>query len=195
MRRNKVVLFVLMMLAAHSALAMNKDEFGEVVDHIESHYHVHRNFRFMMGFAGMVVNVSHIGGVKTMKMAIFEDQQLRGSGSDNEFDEVMRKTLKSGWRPVVHTYSRRTGEHTYIYARSDGHDLKVLLANVEPNEAVVMQLKVDPDKLEAFINEHSSPGRHHHRMKHKDDDADNDETAKAAPAPQRSDEGAGQCFR
>jgi hypothetical protein len=143
-----------------------------------------------MGFAGLTVKVSQVGGVKTMKMAIFEDQQLRGSGSDNEFDEVMRKALRSGWSPVVHTWSRRSGEHTYIYARSDGRDLKVLLATVEPNEAVVMQLKVDPEKLEAFINEHSSPGRHHDRMKHKDDEVDEDETAQAGPVSQATDDGA-----
>lgn len=182
MRKNRLVLFALLAFTAQAAVATARDEFGEVVEHIESHYHVHRNYRFLMGFAGLVVNVSHIGGVRTMKMAIFEDQHLQGSGSDNEFDEVMRKTLKSGWRPVVHTWSRRTGEHTYIYARGDGRELKILLANVEPSEAVVMQLKVDPEKFESFINEHTSPDRHHRRHKDRDGEMDADESARAVPA-------------
>ena len=173
MKRNRVVLFALLVLAAHVAMA--KDDFTEVVQHIESHYHVHRNFRFMMGFAGMMVKVSHAGGVKTLNAAIFEDQKFQGSGADNEFDEVMRKALKSGWSPVVRTHSRRSGEHTYIYARSDGRDLKILLATVEPSEAVVMEFKVDPKRLEAFINEHSSPGKTHERTKHKDKDKDDDD--------------------
>ena len=183
MKRNSLILLVILALGVQTAMALTKDEFSEVVSHIESHYHVHRNFSFLMGFTGLAVKVSHVGGVKAMKMAIFEDQKFLNSGSDTEFDALMRKALNSGWRPVVHTYSRRSGEHTYIYAKSDGRDLKILLATLEPSEAVVMQLKVDPEKLEAFINEHSSPGRHHERMKHKDKDADEDESAQAVPQP------------
>ncbi|HWZ44893.1 MAG TPA: hypothetical protein VNW97_15565 [Candidatus Saccharimonadales bacterium] len=179
MKRNRIVLFALLVLIAQTAMA--KDEFTEVVHHIESHYHVHRNFRFMMGFAGMMVKVSHAGGVKTLNAAIFEDQQFQGSGADNEFDEVMRKALKSGWSPVVRTHSRLSGERTYIYARSDGRDLKILLATVEPGEAVVMEFKVNPQKLEDFIHEHSSPGKDHERNKHRDDDED--ESAQVLPAP------------
>jgi hypothetical protein len=186
MKRNSLILLMLLVLGIQTAMA--KDEFGEVVSHIESHYHVHRNSSFLMGFAGLVVRVSHVGGVKAMKTAIFEDRQFTNSGSDTEFDEVMRKALNSGWRPVVRTYSRHSGEHTYIYAKSDGRDLKILLATLEPSEAVVMQLKVDPGKLEAFINEHSSPGRHHRRMKHQDQDDDGDESARAMPAPPMNDE-------
>jgi hypothetical protein len=183
MKMNKVLLVAVLFLAASVALTVAmpapRDEFAEVVGHIESHYNVHRNYRFIMGFAGLVVKVSHVGGVKAMKTAIFEDQRLSGSGSDQEFDELMRKALKSGWRPVVQSHSRRNGEHTYIYARGDGRDLKVFLATVEPSEAVVMELKVDPDKLAAFINEHTGPGKGHHRKRYADDDED--ETAQLLP--------------
>ena len=173
--RNKVLLVAVLVLAVGTAMA--RDEFGEVVGHIESHYHVHRNYSFIMGFAGLVVRASRVGGVKSMKTAIFEDQSF--AGSDQEFGQLMRKALKSGWRPVVQSHSRRTGEHTYIYARSNGRDLKVLLATVEPGEAVVMELKVNPGKLQDFINEHSASGKRHDRRGH--DDEDNDDTATLTP--------------
>jgi len=132
--------------------------------HIESHYHVRHNHGFLMAVAGLVVNVSHVG-VKGVRTAIFDDQQLIGS-SDREFDEVMRKTLKGGWQPVVRHYSRRSGECTYIYARTEGKELKVLVANLEPNEAVVFEARINPKKLEEFINEHSSPSKQQFRMRH-----------------------------
>lgn len=174
-KRNKFLLIAVLVMAAGTATA--RDEFGEVVGHIESHYHVHRNYGFIMGFAGMMVKISHVGGVKTLKTAIFEDQSFTGLGSGQEFDQLMRKALKSGWRPVVQSHSRRTGEHTYIYARGDGRDLRVLLATVEPSEAVVMELKVNPARLEDFIDKHSGSGNRHRRSRHTDED----ESAKLSP--------------
>ena len=40
--------------------------------------------------------------------------------------------------------------------------MKLLLVSVEPDEAVVMQLEVDTDKLNAFIKEHTSESHRHH---------------------------------
>ncbi len=58
------------------------DDFGDIVHHIEAEYHVHRNHRFFMAFAGMVVRCSHLGGAKDFKAAIFENQHLSGSGAE-----------------------------------------------------------------------------------------------------------------
>jgi hypothetical protein len=136
------------------------DDFGRIVHHIEASYHVHRNYRFLFGFAGMVVRCWHVGGVKSLKMAYFENQHLEGTDTDNELDEIIAHAGESGWRPVVRSVSRRSGEHVYIYAQDAdaGKNLKVLVVNVEPNEAEVIQVKVDPKKLEQFIDENM-----HHR--------------------------------
>ena len=184
MKKSNVLLVALLVLVANTAFA--RDEFDEIVSHIESQYHVRHNHGFLMAVAGLVVNVSHVG-VKGMRTAIFDDQQLIGSGSDREFDEVMRKTLKGGWHPVVRHYSRRSGECTYIYARTEGKELKVLVANLEPNEAVVFEARINPKKLEEFMNEHSSPSKQRH-MRHERDD-DGDESARMAGAPERVAEG------
>src|SRR5258708_1087673 len=179
MKKTNVLLVALLVLAANTAFA--RDEFDEIVSHIESHYHVRHNHGFLMAVAGLVVNVSHVG-VKGVRTAIFDDQQLIGS-SDREFDEVMRKTLKGGWQPVVRHYSRRSGECTYIYARTEGKELKVLVANLEPNEAVVFEARINPKKLEEFINEHSSPSKQQFRMRHDKNDDNSDESAQLSGAP------------
>jgi len=136
------------------APGVKADDFGRIVHHIEAEYHVHRNYRFLMSFAGVVVKCTHIAGVTTLKTAIFEDQQLPGSEMDTRLDELVQRAGAPGWQPLVKSFSRRNGEHTYIYAQANGNDMKLLLVTVEPNEAVVMQLKINPVKLSEFINKH-----------------------------------------
>ena len=140
-----------------AGLAQNTkaDDFSTIVHHIEAEYHVHRDHRFLMSFAGVVVKCSHVGGLKGFKAALFEEQHLNASELDASLDDLVERASASGWQPLVKNVSRRSGEHTYIYAQTKGEDLKLLLVSVEPEEAVVMQLKLDPVKLSDFINEHT----------------------------------------
>ncbi|MGZ4890329.1 MAG: hypothetical protein ACXWBH_14200, partial [Candidatus Angelobacter sp.] len=70
--------------------------------------------------------------------------------------------MDSGWQPLVQSWDRHTGERTYIYAQDLGKDMKLLVVNLESNEAVVLQVRVDPQKLNDFIEETSSG---HHRTR------------------------------
>ncbi|HLJ30325.1 MAG TPA: hypothetical protein VKY85_26710 [Candidatus Angelobacter sp.] len=166
MRKNRTTAGVTLFLAlcTFSMLAQERswaeDDFNNIVHHIESQYHVHRNYRFLMAFAGVVVKCSSFTGVKGFRAAIFENQHLFSSEPDARVDEVIQAAGKSGWQPLIRSYSRRTGEHNYIYAQSRGKDVKLLIVNVEPNEAVVAQVKINPDKLNQFINEHSGESSH-----------------------------------
>lgn len=154
---------LLLILGGFFSLAesMYADDFGRIVRQIEAEYHVHRNYRFLMAFAGVVVKCTHMGGVKVFKAAIFEDQQLSGTELDDRLDELVERADSSGWRPLVRSFSRRSGEQTYVYAQASGNDMKLLLVSVEPHEAVVMQIKLDPVKLSDFINEHTGDSEPH----------------------------------
>ena len=141
--------------------ALAKDDFGKIVHHIEANYHTHRHYRFVMGLAGFTFKVSHFAGVKSFKGAIFENSEFSASGSDVRFDQVIRAAMDSGWQPMVQSYDRHSGERTYIYAQDLGKDMRLLVVNLEPTEAVVIQVKVDPNKLSDFVNEASAGhGRH-----------------------------------
>jgi hypothetical protein len=156
-----VVFFTSCVALSFSPDIVYADDFGRIVHHIEASYNVHRNYRFLMGCAGVVVKFWHVGGVKSMKMAIFEDQHLDGTDTDKKLDEIVARASKSGWQPMVRSISRRSGEHVYIYAQQAGQDLKLLVVNVEPNEAEVIQVKIDPKRLEEFIAENvNHSGRH-----------------------------------
>ncbi|HKV93659.1 MAG TPA: hypothetical protein VJW20_14020 [Candidatus Angelobacter sp.] len=162
--KNKGHLLFVIALAAATLLtrpqpAFAKDDFGKIVKHIEVTYHVHRQHRWVMGIAGFVVKVSHIGGVKSFKGAIFENQPFVNAASDTRFNEVMREAMDSGWQPIVQEWDRHSGERTYVYAQDLGKDLRVLVVSLESNDAVVIQVKVNPDKLQDFIRE-AGVGKH-----------------------------------
>jgi len=146
--------------------AAASDDFGRIVHHIEANYHVHRQHRWVMGLAGFTVKFWHIAGVKSLKGAIFENQPFVNAASDTRFDEVVRAAMDSGWQPLVRSWDRHTGERTYIYAQKvaskKGSDMKLLLVSLESNEAVVLQVKVDPKKLDEFIEE-TRAGHHRNR--------------------------------
>ena len=146
------------LLWAGTARASAADDFGQIVHEIEARYHVHRNFRFLMGLAGLTVRMTHIAGAKDVKMALFDDQHLDTSGS--ELDEVVMAVGARGWQPLVRSFDRRSGEHTYIYARNAGNDLRVLLVTVEPNEGVVLEVTVNQKRLPEFIDRHQHHGLH-----------------------------------
>jgi hypothetical protein len=166
MTRNRKTLsfacgLIIAVLFAPAQRALATDDFGKIVHHIETNYQVHRQHRWVMGLAGFTVKFWHFAGVKSLKGAIFENQQFVNAASDTRCDEIVRAAMDSGWQPMVQSWDRHTGERTYIYAQDLGKDMKLLIVNLESNEAVVLQLKVDPKKLNDFIKE-ASGGTHHH---------------------------------
>jgi hypothetical protein len=166
-KRNKLNVFAVIFLAGCVAFSLGSDtvfaydDFGRMVHHIESTYHAHRSYRFIMGFAGLAVKCWHVGGVKNFKAAIFENQNFINTDRDSKIDDIARHAIDEGWQPVVQSFSRRSGEHTYVLTRPDGRDLKFLILNLERTEANVIQVKVDPKKLDQFMEENVV--NHHHQ--------------------------------
>jgi hypothetical protein len=160
-RSGLIVCLAAALCLAAAPRASADDDFGRIVHHIEAQYHVHRQHRWAMGLAGFVVKFYHFAGVKGLKGAIFENQPFLNAGADTNFDQVVRAALDSGWRPVVQSWDRHSGERTYIYAQDLGKDMRVLVVSLEPNEAVVLQVKMDPRKFTDFVQE-ATAGHNHH---------------------------------
>jgi hypothetical protein len=192
MKRSKgqflIVAVMVLTGLALPAQAAARDDFGKIVHHIEVNYHVHRQHRWVMGLAGLTVKVWHVAGVKSFKGAIFENQPFVNAASDTRFDEVVRAAMDSGWQPLVQSWDRHTGERTYIYAQDLGKDMKVLVVNLESNEAVVLQVKVDPKKLNDFIEE-TNAGHHRNHATPREEAApqSEDRVEVAAESPQNWD--------
>ncbi len=151
--RASTAAFVGLILALTAAAASARDdEFSLLVRHIESHYHTRHAHGFILGFASLVVKFGRPHGVKNFKLAIFENQDFSAGGNDLGFDDVVRQGLRQGWQPMIQVYSRRSGNRTYIFARDLDKDVKLLIATVDRREAVVLQVKFDPEKLDRSIN-------------------------------------------
>src|SRR5215467_10609819 len=97
---------VLVALLARPQTAQAKDDFGQIVKHIEVTYHVHRQHRWVLGIAGFVVKFWHIAGVKNFKGAIFEDQPFVNAAMGTKFDQVVRAAMDSGWQPMLQEWDR-----------------------------------------------------------------------------------------
>ena len=173
--------------------AFARDDFGKIVHHIEVNYHVHRQHRWVMGLAGFTVKFWHVAGVKSLKGAIFENQPFVNAASDTRFDEVVRAAMDSGWQPLVQSWDRHSGERTYIYAQEvaskKGSDMKLLVVNLESNEAVVLQVKVDPKKLNDFIEETNAVHHRNRPMPHEETAPHSDEAVELAVANSQSWDG------
>ena len=163
-------------LLPQSARAGDK-EFNVLVHYVESHYQVHRQYRFLLGFASFAVNIARPYGVKGMKLAIFENEKISANPDDQDFPSVVKAGLAEGWQPMVRVWSRRDGERTVIFAKPDGKNLKLLVATVEQDEAVVIQVKINPDKLSKCIEQWSHKDRNDH-----DSDKNHDKPAPSEDA-------------
>jgi len=100
-------------------------------------------------------------GVKGMKLALWENQNISAKSKDvSDFPAVARAGLADGWQPMVRVWSHRDGERTVIFAKPDGKNVKLLVATVESDEAVMVQIKIDPDKLSECIDRWSRKDVH-----------------------------------
>lgn len=134
----------LAVLFAASAAAGDAD-FDTIVRHVESGLGIRRTQNPLLGLASLVVKAAQ-PGVKQLDLAIFDELDYTPPAAAR-FDEIMRHATGSGWSSVIRVRSRRDGERTYIYAKPDGKDWRILLANFEPREAVIFETRVTPEVL------------------------------------------------
>ncbi len=135
-------------------------DFDRIVKAIESHYRTERLHIPFLGVASFLVKVARPEGATGFKLAVFED--LKSSPEYSEWAERDRfiDTLFVGeMHPLVRVHSRRDGEATYIFAEPAGKSSKVLVATFGRNEATVVEVKMDMNRLIESIEEPQRAGR------------------------------------
>lgn len=151
----KTFLFAIMiaLLVSPSFFALAKGKgFKDVVKHIENNYGAKKVRIPFLGLANFAVKMIRPAGVKGFKLAVFEDQNFSAREGAASFDAVMREAYDKDWRPMVQVSSKRNGaSHTFIYVRSSGKDVQFALAVLEDREAVVLEVKFNPDAAARFL--------------------------------------------
>lgn len=148
----------LLLVGATLAGAADHREFRDIVDAISDHYRVQPRRIPFMGLVNTVAFFARPAGARHLDLAIFDD--LRGPMDP----DVIRRLVGREWSSFVQVYSRRPGrnETTLVYIRPEGRSARLLIANLESSEAVVVQLKLDTEKLREWLHdpERSARGEH-----------------------------------
>lgn len=145
------IMIALLIAPAFSAQAKGKG-FKDVVKHIEKNYRAKKTRIPMLGLANFAVKLIRPAGVKGFKLAVFEDQDFSAREGSVSFDTVMREAYDKNWQPLVQINSKRdSNSRTFIYAKSSGKDVQFALVALEEREAVVLEVKFNPDAAARFL--------------------------------------------
>lgn len=126
--------------------------FNDVVKYIEKSYGVKKTKIPMLGLAKFAIWMVRPAGVKGFKLAVFEDQDFASPSGATSFAQVMRGAYNKEWSPLVQINSKRDGNsRTYIYVKQSKKDVEFALATIEDREAVVLQVKFNPDAAARFL--------------------------------------------
>lgn len=90
-------------------------------------------------------------GVK-MDLAMFENMPAL-AGHDLEVDTLLKSTLGPDWTRFVRVESRKTGERNVIYVHTVGDKLEMMIVSIEPDEAVVLKMRIKPEDMQKWIDE------------------------------------------
>ena len=146
-----LVITATMLTAASQTARADDPEFDAITKHLKLHYNAKRISIPFLGLANFFVHIVRPAGVKSFKVAIFEDLNFVSGQSDSELGLVLRSALSAEWQPLVRVRSG-DGEQVYIYAREAGENLKLMVVTIDHTDAVVARVKVSPQKLSDFLN-------------------------------------------
>lgn len=156
-RNNSLLLlagaFALLLSVFPAGASARDRRFSAVVDAVSTTYNAHQNYRFVSWIAGVATKFARPEGVKSLRMAIFDEQDFTARDGDAGFEETLQKALEPEWQPFVRVRSNRDGERTLIYAREKGKDISLFIVTLEHTEAVVMEVKVSEKKLAQMAND------------------------------------------
>ena len=157
MKKTIAISLTILALLGFAQVTQAKDDgFGDVVKLIEQFYHVKHQGIPLLARAGLktATTVACISGgprrqiaeAGSVKVAYFDDQDFRSSGSYTAFKSSMNSVL-TGWSPLIQVASPKEEEQTYIYLREAGEKFNVMVVTIEPREACVVQVNLSPESL------------------------------------------------
>ena len=158
----------LVALLAFVPMTQAKDDgFGDVVKLIEQFYHVKHEGIPLLARAGLktATTVARISGgprreiaeAGSVKVAYFDDQDFRPSGSYMGFKSSMNSVLM-GWSPLIQAASPKEEVQTYIYLRDAGNKFNVMVVTIERREACVVQVNLSPESLAKLMRNPNEMG-------------------------------------
>lgn len=103
----------------------------------------------LFGLARFAVAVVRPAGTSELKLAVFEHP----NADLDHLAHFADNTLGPNWKPIVRVHEK-TGETSNIYVQPDGKYLRLLIASLEKDEVVFVQVRIRPESLIKFVDEH-----------------------------------------
>ena len=142
---------VLLFFVLSSPATARADDFDAVVKNVRAACGGKRVRIPFLGLAGFATRLVRPAGVKSFKLAVFED--VRMTGDVRGLGAAIGQSLGPEWRPLVRIRSGRGAEQTHVYVREAGDNLKVMIVTLDGDQATVIRAKVNPEALARFARE------------------------------------------
>jgi len=142
---------VLIILLCSSAMASAGDrEFHGLVRSIETTYGVHHMHIPLLGVA---LFFARPAGAHGLRLALIEG--FKGPMDSDDVRRVIETSLGTGWYPFVRVRSRAesTGETTLIYASPNGQRMRMMIVNLEPSEAQIIEVNLRDRDIRKWLKE------------------------------------------
>jgi hypothetical protein len=139
--------------AATPAARADEPEFDALTNYIKQNYQGKRIKIPFLGLGRFFVKIVRPAGVKSFKLAVFENVRLNHSAANaaaHPLNLMMREVLDPAWQPLIRVRNRE-GQQMYVYARETGKDIKLLIASIDNEEAFVLRLKFSPTALAKWL--------------------------------------------
>jgi hypothetical protein len=146
-----LIITATMLVAVPQTARADDAEFEAITKHLKLFYHAKRVSIPFLGLANFFVKIVRPAGVKSFKVAIFEDLSFAAGKMDKELGLMLRNALNPEWQPLVRIRSR-DGEQVYVYAREAGEYIRLMVVTIDHSDAVVARVKLSPKRLSEFLN-------------------------------------------
>jgi hypothetical protein len=144
--------FLFVVVVGAATVIAGDSSYGRVVSRLRSEYRATEQPMYGAGLLGeLAVAFLRPAGVSKAKFTMLRDLDVRQNRSA-DFNRIVLSAVESKWRPLVVRSAPARGEWTYVYAQPDGQHIRLLVVNRDHSDAVVAEVRVDPDKLSAFID-------------------------------------------
>ncbi len=168
--RPALLLLAALLLAASlappvGASAAGEPEYDAAVKLIETYYkakHIGIPFiaRAGVGVAKVVSrDVRRVARYANARVAVFDDHDFTARGGGGEFHSLLRERLRPGrWSNLLSVRGAEEGQ-VYTFTKADGDKFKVLIAVIEPRDAIVLQLDLNADEFAKLIADPEAESR------------------------------------
>jgi hypothetical protein len=127
------------------------DEFDAVVRNVRAACGGKKVRIPFLGLAGFATKLVRPAGVKSFKLAVFED--VRREGDLSGLGAAIGQSLGPEWRPLVRIRAGRGAEQTHVYVREAGENLKLMIVTLDGEQATVVRAKINLEGLAKFARD------------------------------------------